>query len=244
MVNKDLLEAQNKIIGELKAIVEDLKRKLEKLGGQVEKLERQVGGLENQQREAVVGGAMDERSWSNVLKGSKVKGSEYHADVLNVVGLETKARKQKEQCLMVFGLQASTELLEEDKLLEDKKNVGDLFNSFDLGNLAEKIVKVHRFKSEPNKAAPVHVTMEWDLAYGEGSPVSAAKFISKAAKCLKDSTKYRSVYINPDLTHSQQIHLKSLIKERTESNSKLDLGTSEFRYGIRGDYVVKINNRF
>ena len=62
--------------------------------------------------------------------------------------------------------------------------------------------------------------------------------ITKAAKCLKD----KSVYINPDLTESQQIHFKRLIKERTQKNSTLDLKTSDFRYGIRGDQVVKIKN--
>ena len=40
--------------------------------------------------------------------------------------------------------------------------------------------------------------------------------ITKAAKCLKDNPNFKSVYINPDLTQSQQIHLKRLIKERTQ----------------------------
>ena len=66
--------------------------------------------------------------------------------------------------------------------------------------------------------------------------------ITKAAKCRKDNPKYKSVYINPDLTKSQQIHLKRLIKERTQKNSTLDLTTSDFHNGIRGDQVVKIKN--
>ena len=67
-------------------------------------------------------------------------------------------------------------------------------------------------------------------------------FYAKSAKYLKDNPNFKSVYINPDLTESQQIHLKRLIKERTQKNSTLDLTTSDFRYGIRGDQVVKIKN--
>jgi len=37
--------------------------------------------------------------------------------------------------------------------------------------------------------------------------------ITKAEKCLKDNQNFKSVYINPYLTQSQQIFLKRLIKE-------------------------------
>ena len=43
--------------------------------------------------------------------------------------------------------------------------------------------------------------------------------ITKAAKCLKDNPNFKSVYINPDLTQSQKIHLKRLIKERTQKTA-------------------------
>jgi len=43
--------------------------------------------------------------------------------------------------------------------------------------------------------------------------------ITKAAKCLKDNPNFKSVYINPDLTQSQQILLKLLIKERTQKTA-------------------------
>jgi guanylate kinase len=77
---------------------------------------------------------------------------------------------------------------------------------------------------------------------GNGGPMLTATEITKAAKCLKDNPNFKAVYINPDLTQSQQILLKRLIKERTQKNSTLNLTTSTFRYGIRGDQVVKIKN--
>jgi len=75
---------------------------------------------------------------------------------------------------------------------------------------------------------------------GNGGPMSTATEIAKAAKCLKDNPNFKA--INSDLTQSQQILLKRLIKERTQKNSTLNLTTSTFRYGIRGDQVVKIKN--
>ena len=71
-----------------------------------------------------------------------------------------------------------------------------------------------------------------------GGPMYFATEITKASK---NNLNYKSIYINPDLTESQQIHLKRLIKERTQKNSIIDLTTSDFRYGICGDQVVKIN---
>ena len=79
---------------------------------------------------------------------------------------------------------------------------------------------------------------------GSARCLSEAAEISKAAKCLKDNQDFKSVYINPDLTQSQQIHLKRLLKERIYKNNSLDLTKSVFRYGIRIDQVVKIKNNF
>ncbi len=35
---------------------------------------------------------------------------------------------------------------------------------------------------------------------GNGGPMLTATEITKAAKCLKDNSNFKSVYINPDLT--------------------------------------------
>ena len=51
---------------------------------------------------------------------------------------------------------------------------------------------------------------------GNGGPMLTATEITKAAKCLKDNPNFKAVYINPDLTQSQLILLKRLIKERTQ----------------------------
>ena len=96
------------------------------------------------------------------------------------------------------------------------------------------IEQVHRFSAPvgSNKIAPIRVTIKENTDF-------FANQIANAAKKLKDNAKYKTVYINPDLTQSQQVLLKDLIKKRNSENEKLDQDT-DFRYGIRGDSVVKI----
>ena len=70
--------------------------------------------------------------------------------------------------------------------------------------------------------------------------------VLKKAKALKDSLKFKSVFFGKDLTVTQIVRLKQLIKTRNEENSKLDAKnkvtktTATFRYGIRNDMVVKV----
>ena len=230
MVNKDQLNAQNILIEELRQQIADLKEKVASLEKKQESYEQKA---KNNISEAT--------TWAKVLS-SETKKNEYHTNVLNVVGIEKKERKKKERSVMVFGLPASTASTSEAKQKEDQTKLNDLFNSLQLyEKLGEQIEKVQRFKtpSDPDKIAPIQVTFKMD---GNGGPMYTATEITKAAKCLKDNPNFKSVYINPDLTQSQQIHLKRLIKERTQKNSTLNLTTSTFRYGIRGDQVVKIKN--
>ena len=69
------------------------------------------------------------------------------------------------------------------------------------------------------------VTIKFD---GPSGPMYNATEIAKAAKCLKDNPNFKSVYVNPDLTQVQQIHLKRLIKERIQKITALILQSLTF----------------
>jgi hypothetical protein len=231
MVTKAQLDAQNIVIEELRGLVVKLQDK-------VAELEKKQQSLE----EKSISKICETSTWAKVLS-KNVKKNEYQTNVLNAVGNEQKARNDKQRSVMVFGLPASKASSAEEKQKEDENKVSNLFNSLNLGKnfYAQQVERVYRFKShdDSSKIAPIQVTVKLD---GACHPLYTATDIAKAAKCLKDNSEFRSVYINPDLTQSQQIYLKNLIKERTRKNSSLDLTTSEFRYGIRGDQVVKIKN--
>ena len=224
MVNQEQLAAQNILIDELRQLIVELQEK-------VKSLEKKQESYELKAKSNI----SEATTWAKVLS-SETKKNEYHTNVLNVVGIEQKARKKKERSVIVFGLPASTASTPEAKQPEDQEKVNVLFNSLQLGNdVASQIEQVHRFKTpnELEKIAPIQVTVKMD---GNGGPMWTATEITKAAKCLKDNPNFKSVYINPDLTQSQQILLKRLIKERIQKNSTLNLTTSTFRYGIRYYY--------
>ena len=63
--------------------------------------------------------------------------------------------------------------------------------------------------------------------------------ILKAAKQLKEFNNYRNVFINPDLTVSQQNLAKKLRNIQREENAKLSKDSDHY-FGIRNDRVVKI----
>ena len=144
MVNKAQLDAQNAIIEELK--------------GLIVKLQEKVADLEKKQmihEQSKKSNISEEKTWAKVLF-SESKKSEYVTNVLNVVGIEQKARKKKERSVMVFGLPASTASLTELKQKEDAekdasiqvtvkmdRNVGPMF-------LAEITKAARCLKDNPN----------------------------------------------------------------------------------------------
>ena len=59
--------------------------------------------------------------------------------------------------------------------------------------------------------------------------------------------KFKNVFFNKDLTLSEIVQLKKLIKTRNNENEKLDAMhvqakiKANYRYGIRNEMVVKVN---
>ena len=89
-------------------------------------------------------------------------------------------------------------------------------------------------KNGSNKSPPIRVEFIIKERYHVNED------ILKAAKKLKNSTNYKNIGISNDLTDSQLIQIKNNLKNRNELNSKLT-DTDNYRYGIRGDKVVKVD---
>ena len=136
--------------------------------------------------------------------------------------------------MIVFGLPISTATDESEKIKQDTDKVTLILN--ELGFRYADIVKVARFKPKngSNKPPPIRV----EFTKTERSHNNEE--ILKAAKKLKNSASYKNIGISNDLTDSQLIQLKNNLKNRNELNSKLK-DTDNYRYGIRGDRVVKVD---
>ena len=162
------------------------------------------------------------------------KKTEIQTNILNAVGNEQKERKSKENKMIVFGVPTSTATDEIEKQKDDTKIVTLILN--ELGFKCDDIEKTVRFKPKngSNKPPPIRVEfIKKDRAHDNEE-------ILKAAKKLKNSTNYKNIGISNDLTDSQLIQIKNNIKTRNELNSKLK-DTDNYRYGIRGDRVVKVD---
>jgi len=119
-----------------------------------------------------------------------------------------------------------------------------------------KTAIIKRFKVNPSKTVNLNVPFVFStpkpspirVSFGakNGFTYINVEDVLKKAKALKDSVKYKSVFFNKDLTVTQIVHLKQLIKTRNTENSKLDAKNAEekitatYRYGIRDDRVVKV----
>jgi hypothetical protein len=108
---------------------------------------------------------------------------------------------------------------------------------------AEDIKKIRRIKNTSKIVAPTDPPLPIRVCFGElhNETYIRIEEVLKKSKSLKDSQKYKKVFINRDLTVTQIIRLKQLIKTRNEENLKLDAKhkeaktTATYRYGIRND---------
>ena len=67
--------------------------------------------------------------------------------------------------------------------------------------------------------------------------------VLKKAKKIKGNAVFENVYINPDQNEAERKLTKELVKDRNEKNKILEKEgklNQPFRYGIRGNGVVKI----
>ena len=93
---------------------------------------------------------------------------------------------------------------------------------------------VRRLKSkDTNKPNPIIVEL---------SDVSFRNPLLLEAKRLREKEGYISIYNSPDLTKAQRSLDYDLRKKRNEANSTLE-EDSPFRFGIRGNQLVKIKTQ-
>ena len=162
-----------------------------------------------------------------------------------------KIRKNRNSNLVIFGLNESKALTREERDMEDMhlffKLIGEL-NSlfFSLFKVCCKITcqvdgtKRLDSKKETQSPAPLLIKLG-----GEKSQLTRNEIL-KAARELKKSTKFKNVFISPDLTVSQRRRLNELKLSRNELNDKLKQLPYKvnYYYGIRNDRLKKIRKNF
>ena len=90
------------------------------------------------------------------------------------------------------------------------------------------VLKTNYNRTAVEKPLPVRVT------FGKDITDMRIEDVLKKAKALKDSLKFKSVFFGKDLTATQIVRLKQLIKTRNKETKT----TATSRYKIRNDMVV------
>ena len=171
--------------------------------------------------------------FSNLFESKKVITPPHNNEVniLTAVANEQSDKDKREKCLVIMGIPTSNK---DNKDEDDRKTVNDILRTIDIDT--DKVNFIKRFKTKANSIHPGIIKIEVkEKAYKLS--------ILKASKKLKDQgEKFKHIYINPDLTPTQQAAEKELIKLRNESNSKRKLSDkSKFYFGIRSGKIVKID---
>ena len=145
---------------------------------------------------------------------------------------------------MLFGVPASKAATTELQTKEDKETINAIFTEIGYPGEASSMVSLTRLKLNLSKTTTNPPPLRMTLADFAFNYVTIEEILCAARK-LKESEKFKKVFINRDLTTVEIVQLKQLIATRNDLKKKLEAsnGTSSiatYRYGIRNDRVVKV----
>ena len=140
---------------------------------------------------------------------------------------QNERRILRENNVVAFGVNEST--------IGDRLMMANILSAIGI-NSTNEIAFIQRLtpKKTQNSPAPLLITLN-------GTNLKP-KHILKAAKDLK-TTDFKNVSFSPDLTVTQRMVTKQLIKTRIDLNKELKnkIPNAEFYYGIRHNKIVKLD---
>ena len=137
-----------------------------------------------------------------------------------------------------------------DKIQKDKESIDEILTEIGIIDTVDQLKKITRLKKTTTGGKPGNILLE---CVNKEQKLS----ILKAARGLRESARYKDVYINSDLTSAQLEQGKKLRLERNDRNSKLtltddrnlkyglhkfgdDQAESKYYWGIRNGEIKKI----
>jgi hypothetical protein len=200
--------------------------KLEKTNSEQEakitELQNKTGGAA-----AVANG---EKTWAMLFNNKKSDG---HLKLLNVVSEENKQRNKKEKNVIIFGLKESEKNSITEKKEDDMSEIEQICQVLGVENTVEGAFRLNA--KYTNKPKPLVMVLKDREARN--------KFL-QAAKRLRDSNEFKSVFLGPDLTEAQRLKHKELVKIRDKKNEKMSNEEKDKKiWCIRDNEVVQLNKR-
>ena len=174
--------------------------------------------------------ANGEKTWATLFDNKKSDG---HLKLLNVVSEENKQRKKKEKNVIIFGLKESEKNSITEKKEDDMSEIEQICQVLGVENTVEGAFRLNA--KDTNKPKPLVMVLK--------DRETRNKFL-QAAKRLRDSNEFKSVFLGPDLTEAQRLKHKELVKIRDKKNEKMSNEEKDKKiWCIRDNEVVQLNKR-
>ena len=233
VTNKELAEELSKykeLVKKFEDKMQDLEKRIKKVEDENKELKEEISGLNKNSSDRPLF-----NNWvTAVVNGSKEKPKEKPREqhlVLNAVAKEQTEHKKREKNLVIFGTKATKTELDEI-VKENKSLVSDILTI--LGKSDIQPAYIRRLKSKKDDGTgPIIV---------EFKEIHERNEVLRSTKILRTTEGYKEIFINPDLTESERLMDLELRKKRKELNDQLK-SDSPFRYGIRGNELVKIKKQ-
>ena len=173
-------------------------------------------------------------TWANTLFKSNVKPAVEMTNVVSAAKIEIKDQAKKSANLLVFGLPLSKAEDEAKRSADDISRVSAILQATaaPVGSIG---FTATRFKSScTSKPPPLLIKLK------SVNVNDTIKIILKHASKLQGSS-WSNVFLAPDLTLLEREYGRRLRKERDDMNiRRSESEKATFRYGIRGNQVVKV----
>ncbi len=152
--------------------------------------------------------------------------------VENATISEMNERNRRKKNVIIYGVPESKKEILADKKAEDEAKINEILSTIGKSDIKPAYSRRLRSKDQ-SKPGPILVELKEEA---NRNPLLLA------AKKLRDSNIFKSVYLSPDLTETERALDYELRKQRNEANNGLSQD-SPFRYGIRGNQIVKFKKQ-
>lgn len=159
------------------------------------------------------------------------KPNKVHQDIIHAITKEQESTKDRENNLIILGVENSPS--NEKDQPDDENKVNEIFDELKLEK--QNIKSVYRFQKNKDSTYPGAIKVTLTDNY--------RNTVLKASNKLRTVTNYSKVYINADLTPTQRANEKQLIIDRNDMNAERIKSEKPedktFYFGIKGSQIIK-----
>lgn len=232
------------IVKRQESFLEELKSKLESKDTIIDNLVNKVNTLSNDVQELKTKQAQFSavpKPFNTLFKSPETSNKEAptteKVNLLHALRVEASDVTSRESNILIMGASSpETSLSTTEKNNFDKNTVDKILNTLKVDS--NQVKNIYRFNKKSDSIHPPIIRVTFQTKETAHKALKSGKLLIN----YKDETNSK-IFVNPDLTQSQRLAEKVLIKERNRLNDdRQDSEKLVYHYGIRRGIIRKINN--